>query len=118
MNIDEVKLSISERKILRKMYGPNFVNVVWRIKNNDAPYSLYKELSIMKTIKRARLKWLGHIARMEDYVSFMKTKFSQPEFRRKKGRPRLKWLDSVSKELNTLGVNTWGKKQEIRVCGV
>jgi hypothetical protein len=51
-NTDEGKLRISERKTLRKIYGPNFVNVVWRIKNNDELYSLYKEKCIIKNIKQ------------------------------------------------------------------
>jgi len=37
---DEAKLSIFERKILGKIYGPSHVNVVWRIKYNDELYSL------------------------------------------------------------------------------
>jgi len=32
-NIGGGKLSIFERKILRKIYGPNCVNMVWGIKN-------------------------------------------------------------------------------------
>lgn len=39
----------------------------------------------MKIIKIARLKYLGHIARMEDNVSGMKITFSQPEGSKKKG---------------------------------
>jgi len=53
----------------------------------------------------ATLKWLGHIVRMEDNVPFMK--ISQPEGSRKKGRPRLRWLDLVLKYLKTLEVNMW-----------
>jgi len=58
-------------------------------------------------IKIATLKLLGQIVRMEDYVLFMKITFSQPEGSRKKGRPRLRWLDSVLKYLKTLKVNIW-----------
>jgi hypothetical protein len=52
----------------------------------------------MTMIKTPRLKWLGHISRMEDNVPAMKIKFYQPEVSRKKGRPRLKWLDLVLKK--------------------
>ena len=58
-------------------------------------YDLYKDLSVMKMIKTARLKWLRNISRMEDNVPGINIKLSQPEFSRKKGRPRLKWLDLV-----------------------
>jgi hypothetical protein len=37
-------------------------------------------------IKIARLKWLGHIARIEDNATYKKITFSQPEGSRKKGR--------------------------------
>lgn len=37
---DEAKLSIFERKILGKIYGPIHVNGVWRIKYNDELYGL------------------------------------------------------------------------------
>jgi len=83
----EEKLSASERKILKKIYDPTFFNGVWRIKYDDDLNSLFKEPSIVKIIKIARLKWLGHIARMEDNVPCMKITFSQSEGSRKKRSP-------------------------------
>jgi hypothetical protein len=47
-------------------------------------YNINKEHSILK-IKMASLKWLGHIARMEDNATCKKITLSQPEGRRKKG---------------------------------
>ena len=67
----EGKLSIFERKVLRKIYGPSCVNGVWRIKR-VLP-------SIVKVIKIGRLKWLGLIERMDDNVSCRKITVSQPE---------------------------------------
>jgi sorting nexin-29 len=87
---EEEKLNIFERKILRKIYGP--------IKYNDELYNIYKEPSIVKMIKIARLKWLRHIVRMEDNAPCKEITFSQPEGSRKKGRPKLRWLDSVLKD--------------------
>jgi hypothetical protein len=118
MNTDERKLSIIEGIILGKIYGPSCVNVVWRIKNRDEVFSLNKETCIMKIIKTAKLEWLGHIARMEVNVICMKIKFSQAEGSRKKRRPGIRWVDSVSKEFKTIGVNTRWRKQGIGMCGV
>ena len=53
-------------------------------------------------IKIAALKWLGQTAKMEDNVSCRKITFSQPEGSRKKGRLRLRWLDSIVKYIKTL----------------
>jgi hypothetical protein len=61
-------------------------------------------------IKVPRLKWSGHIARMQDNVPCRKITFSQPEGSRKKGRPGLRWLDSVLKDVKTLEENAWWKK--------
>jgi hypothetical protein len=55
---EEEKLNIFKRKILRKIYGPSCANGVWRIKYNGELYNLYKEPSMVKMIKIARLKWL------------------------------------------------------------
>jgi hypothetical protein len=46
----------------------------------------------------------------EDSVPCRKITFPQPEDSSKKERPRLKWLDSVLKDLKTLKVNAWWKK--------
>jgi hypothetical protein len=55
-------------------------------------------------IKISVLKWLGHIARMEDNAPCKKITFSQPEGSGMKGRPKLRWLDSVLKDLKILTV--------------
>jgi len=47
---------------------------------------------------------------MEGNVSCMKITFSQPEDSKKKGRSRLRWLDSILKDLKSLEVNAWWKK--------
>jgi hypothetical protein len=47
---------------------------------------------------------------MENNSPCKKITFSQPEGSRKKGRPKLRWLDSVLKDVNTLKVEAWRKK--------
>jgi len=64
------------------------------------------------------LKWLRHVARMEANVPSMKINFPQPEISRKKGRPRLRWLDSTSKDLKMLEVRARRKNQGIRISGM
>jgi hypothetical protein len=69
---------------------------------------------MVKMIKIGRLKWLGHITRMEDNVPCMKITFSQPESSKKKGRSILRRLDSVLKDLKNLEVDTRRKKARDR----
>jgi hypothetical protein len=107
------KKNIFERKTLRKIYGPSCVNGVWRIKYNDELYNIYKEPSIVKMIKIARLKWLGHVVSIEDKPC-KKITFSQPEGSRKKARPKVRWLHSVLKDLKILTVTAWWRTAQDR----
>jgi hypothetical protein len=62
----------------------------------------------------ARMKWLGHIARMEDNAPCKKINFSQPEGSRKKGRPKLRWPDSVLEDLKILTMTAWCRSAQDR----
>jgi hypothetical protein len=86
---DEEKVRIFERRILR-IYGPTCEKGVWRVKYSDALHSFYKDLSIVKIIKVARIRWLGHLVRMGENSACKKITFSHPEGSRKKGRPKSK----------------------------
>jgi hypothetical protein len=66
-------------------YSKNHVSGVWRIKYNDELYKLFKEANIVQSIKINRLKWLGHIRRMEENSLCKKLTLSQLEGCRKKG---------------------------------
>jgi hypothetical protein len=47
---------------------------------------------------------------MDENSPCKKIIFSQPEGCRKKGRPKLRWLYSVLKDVKLLKVETWWKK--------
>jgi hypothetical protein len=112
--VDEEKLRTFERRILRRIYDPTCENGVWRIKYNDGLYSLYEGLDIVRVIQVARIRWLGHLVRMEENSPCKKITFSQPEGSRKKGKPKLRWFDSVLKYVKLLKVETWWKKARDR----
>lgn len=79
----EGKLNMLEIKFLRNTCHPICVNAECRVKYNDEFYSLYTEPNMVEMIKIGRLRWLGHIAMMEDNVPCIKINFSQPECSRK-----------------------------------
>jgi hypothetical protein len=93
--LSEDKLTNFERQILRKIYGPSYVNAVWRIKYNDVLHNVFKEKKTVQPIRINRLKWLGHIRRMDESLLCRKLTFSQLECSRRNGRPKLRWLDDV-----------------------
>jgi hypothetical protein len=59
------KLLVFERKILRKIFGPNNENGIWRIKTNQELDEIIKHKNIINFIRAQRLSWLGHIERMQ-----------------------------------------------------
>jgi hypothetical protein len=63
--LDENSLRIFERKILRKIHRPVQEGDTWRIKYNEELNRLLKGEDIVKFIKVQRIRWLGHVKRME-----------------------------------------------------
>jgi hypothetical protein len=99
-----------ERRILRKIYGPEIRTRVWRKRSNVEIQNMYKSPDIVTEIKVRRLEWLGHV-RMED-TRLPKMVFSaKPEGRRGVGRRRLRWLDDEA-DVKLLGVKRWRIKAQ------
>jgi len=58
-------LRIFEERTLRMIYGPVKDNGMWRTRYINELYMLCNELDIVKVIKIGRLRWLGHLFRMQ-----------------------------------------------------
>ena len=63
---EERALTVFERKILRKIYGPVKENELWRTRQNDELEAIIKGENIVRFIKCQRIRWLGYIERMQD----------------------------------------------------
>jgi hypothetical protein len=62
------KLLVFERKILKKIFGRNKENGIWRIETNQELDEIIKRKNIINFIRAqrlSRLSWLGHIERMQ-----------------------------------------------------
>jgi len=96
---DQNLLRIFERKILRKMYRPIREGDIWRIRNNEELNRSINGEDIVTFIKARRIRWLGHVKRME--VGAMPRKMMEVRLviGRRKGRPRLRWIDNVVADL-------------------
>ena len=53
-------------------------------------------------IKYRRLRWAGHVARMEDGRISFKMSTGTPTGKKPIGRPRLRWEDNVSMDLQEI----------------
>jgi hypothetical protein len=77
-------------------------------------YCLYDETDLVTSIRITRLRWAGHIVRMQDNQPCKKINLDKPEGRRRVGRPNLRWMDGVTKDAERLGVRNWRIKARDR----
>ena len=104
---EERALAVFERKILRKIYGPLKENELWRIRRNDELESIIKGENIVRFIKCQRIRWLVHIERMQDITIPKKKMYGKLYATRRRGRPKMRWLDDVSTDLRRMGIKEW-----------
>jgi hypothetical protein len=98
---------VFERKILRKIFGPNNENGIWRIKSNQELDEIMKSKNIINIIRAQRLSWLGHIERMQG-TRMVKAIYSwKPISRRPIGEQKTRWMDDVRKDIQKLKVPNW-----------
>ena len=105
---DEHCLSIFERKILRRIYGPVKDARKWRIRTNQEIYQQCGVNDIVKFCKLSRLRWAGHIIYQDDDDDLSRrVLLSEPGGKRPRGRPRLRWKDGVEEDVGRLGCINW-----------
>jgi hypothetical protein len=63
---DEGAINIFERKILRGIFGAIKEGDHWRRMYNNELYRLYGDQDLVSHIKVVRIRWAGHVARLED----------------------------------------------------
>ena len=106
---EEQSLLTFERKVLRTIFGPIFDpnQNRWRRRFNHELMQLYGEADIVRTTKINRLRWLGHVQRMEENRVPKKVLKTKPEGKRSAGRPKARWSDAAFANLRTVGVTSW-----------
>ena len=57
-------------------------------------------------IKSRRLRWIRHVARMEEGRSAFKIVTGKPTEKRPLGRPRHRWEDNIRMDLEEICVNS------------
>jgi len=56
------------------------------------------------------LEWTGHVVRLDQGRSVKKIFESNPAGSRRRGRPRLRWLEDTEKDLREMKVKRWRQK--------
>ena len=87
--------------IMRRIFGPKRdENGEWKGLHNE---ELHSSHNIVRVIKSKRLRWAGHVARMEEDRSTFKILTGKPTGKRPWGRPMRRWEDNIRMDLVELG---------------
>ena len=76
---------------------------------------MYRSPNIVRMIKSRRLRWSGHVARMEEGRSAFKMLTGKPTGKRPLGRPRRRWEDNIRMDLEEIGINVGNWVDSARV---
>ena len=65
---EERRLRVFENRVLRRIFGTKRDDVTgeWRKLHNEEHNDLYCSLHIVRVIKSRRMRWVGHVASMEE----------------------------------------------------
>jgi hypothetical protein len=93
--------------MLKRIFGPKRDGVTewWRKLHNEEFHNLYTSPSIIRIIKSRRMRWAGHVARMEEKRNLYSLLVGKPEGKRPLGRPRRTWIDNIKMDLLEIGVS-------------
>jgi len=102
---EEMKLSVFENMVLRRIFGPRRDEVTgdWRRLRNEELNDLYSSPSIVRVIKSRRMRWAGHVARMGEEMGAYRVLVAKLEGKRPLGRPRRRWVDNIRTDLYEVG---------------
>ena len=86
-------------------FGPKRDGVTgeWRKLHNEELNDLYCLPIVVRVIKSRRMRWAGHVARMEAGRGVHKVLVGKPEGKRPLGRPRRRWEDTIKMDLEDVG---------------
>jgi hypothetical protein len=76
----------------------------WReVGENYITRSFVTSQSIVRIIKSGRMRWAGHVARMEEKRSAYRLVVAKPKGYRSLGRPRCRWVDNIKMDFGEIG---------------
>jgi hypothetical protein len=84
-------------RVLRRTFGPkrNEVTGEWSKLHYEELHNLYSSPNIIRQIKSKRMKWAGHVARMEEERKVRRILARKPEGKKPIGKPRCRWEGEI-----------------------
>ena len=97
----ESKLQAAEMRVLRLIKGVTRRDKI----QNTAIRREFNMVPLIEDIERGRLRWYGHVMRMEEGAKQRKYLEWRPAGKRPVGRPRKRWTEGVDKALQRRGTS-------------
>ena len=87
--------------------SPYILILIYRVRSlhNKELHSLYRSPNIVTVIKSRRLRWAGHVVRMEEGRSAFKILTGKYTGKRPLGRPWRRWEDNIRMNLEEIRIN-------------
>jgi len=115
LNKDIIKrLSVFERKVLRRIFGGIKVNENWRKRYNKELMQLFGDLDILSFVRISWLKWIGHVNRMDSKRKVSQVFNNNPKGHRLRGRPKNRWWNCVQTDINRCKIENWKERSKNR----
>ena len=104
-----------EKEYIKQVYT-RLLGITWKDKVRNEDIRNQTKLQRMDLIiKERRLRWLGHVLRMEDdRIPNQATRWQMVSCTRRAGRPRSNWIDTVSRDLKSIGM-VWEDAEQAAV---
>jgi hypothetical protein len=103
---EEHRLRVFKNRVWRKIFRlKREKDGSWRKLHNDELHSLYSSPNTVRVIKSRRMRWVGHVARMEEGRGVYRVFVGRPEGKRPLGRPRHRWEDNIKLDLREIGMD-------------
>ena len=87
----------------------------WRRRHNAELRQLSQLPQITNIIKAHRLRWAGHVARLDNNRLAKRVMLGLPEGTRPLGRPRKRWVDNLKEDLIALGMEDSRQRTEAAI---
>jgi hypothetical protein len=89
------RLRVFENRVLRRIFAPKRDEVTgeWRKLHNEELRDLCSSPGIIRIMKARRMRWAGHVVRLEEKRNVYRLLVEKPEGSRPLGRPRCRWVD-------------------------
>ena len=97
---------IRKQDLEANIWSQEDVNGECRNLHNEELHNLYHSPIIVRVIKSRRLRWVGHVHRIEEGRSSFKILTDKPTGMRPFGNSRRRWEDNIRMEFKEIYINT------------